>query len=115
MRAIPSLMASVLLPLLMTFTAAAQNYPNRTVRLIVPFGAGGPADVYARVLAQRLIETLARPAIINSVALDCGASVGLSYSEGAEPTRVLVRQADTALYAAKDQGRGRWTEYNGIQ
>jgi diguanylate cyclase (GGDEF)-like protein/PAS domain S-box-containing protein len=72
------------------------------------------ADV-ARALAQRLIETLARPAIIDSMALDCRASVGLSYSEGAEPTQLLVRQADTALYAAKDQGRGRWIEYNGTQ
>ena len=35
---------------------AAQNYPNRTVKLIVPFGAGGPADVYARVLAQHLSD-----------------------------------------------------------
>jgi tripartite-type tricarboxylate transporter receptor subunit TctC len=34
----------------------AQNYPNRPVKFIVPFGAGGPADVFARVLAQHLSE-----------------------------------------------------------
>jgi tripartite-type tricarboxylate transporter receptor subunit TctC len=45
-----------LLPLLLSHPASAQNYPNRTVKLIVPFGAGGPADVYARVLAQHLSE-----------------------------------------------------------
>jgi diguanylate cyclase (GGDEF)-like protein/PAS domain S-box-containing protein len=66
----------------------------------------------ARTLAQQLVESLARPAVIDSMTLDCGASVGLSYSEGAEPAHMLVRHADTALYAAKDQGRGRWTEYN---
>ena len=33
-----------------------ETYPSRTVRLIVPFGAGGPADVYARILAQHLSE-----------------------------------------------------------
>jgi tripartite-type tricarboxylate transporter receptor subunit TctC len=38
--------------------AHADSYPSRTVRFIVPFGAGGPADVFARVLAQHMSETL---------------------------------------------------------
>ncbi|MBZ0148097.1 MAG: tripartite tricarboxylate transporter substrate binding protein, partial [Pseudorhodoplanes sp.] len=38
--------------------ALAQDYPARNVKIIVPFGAGGPADVYARVLAQHLGEAL---------------------------------------------------------
>jgi tripartite-type tricarboxylate transporter receptor subunit TctC len=36
---------------------SAQDYPNKPVRIIVPFGAGGPADVFARVLAQHLTES----------------------------------------------------------
>jgi len=47
---------ALLLPVILALSASAQNYPNRTVRLIVPFGAGGPADVYARILAQHLSE-----------------------------------------------------------
>ena len=37
---------------------AADSYPSRTVKLIVPFGAGGPADVFARDLAQHLSDSL---------------------------------------------------------
>ena len=36
--------------------ACAQDYPLRAVKLVVPFGAGGPADVYARIIAQHLSE-----------------------------------------------------------
>jgi tripartite-type tricarboxylate transporter receptor subunit TctC len=43
---------------------AAQDYPNRTVKFIVPFGAGGPADVYARVIAQHLSESLKQSFIV---------------------------------------------------
>jgi tripartite-type tricarboxylate transporter receptor subunit TctC len=49
-------LAALVLPVLLTLPVAAQNYPNRPVKFIVPFGAGGPADVYARVLAQHLSE-----------------------------------------------------------
>jgi tripartite-type tricarboxylate transporter receptor subunit TctC len=49
-------LAAFLLPVFLAWPAPAQNYPNRSVKLIVPFGAGGPADVYARVLAHHLSE-----------------------------------------------------------
>jgi tripartite-type tricarboxylate transporter receptor subunit TctC len=44
--------------------AFAEDYPVRPVRMIVPFAAGGPADVYGRFVAQYLSESLKQPFII---------------------------------------------------
>ncbi len=55
-----------LLALSFSQPASAQDYPARQVRIIVPFGAGGPADIYARVLAQHLSEQLKQTFIVEN-------------------------------------------------
>ena len=49
---------------LMGGAAFAQDYPVRPVKIIVPFAAGGPADVYARFLGQRLQEALGQSFVV---------------------------------------------------
>src|SRR5262249_10910858 len=44
--------------------ASAQDYPSKPVKIIVPFGAGGPADVFSRQLAQHLSEVLKHPFVV---------------------------------------------------
>lgn len=46
--------------------AFAQGYPNRPVRLIVPYSPGGSPDVFARVIGQRLTEALGQPFIVEN-------------------------------------------------
>lgn len=50
---------------LATGVALAQDYPNRTVKIVVPFAAGGPADNYARFIAQRLQDELKQSFIVD--------------------------------------------------
>jgi tripartite-type tricarboxylate transporter receptor subunit TctC len=59
-----ALVALALAPVLPLSPASAQDYPSRSVRIIVPFGAGGPADVFARVLAQHLSDTLKQTFVV---------------------------------------------------
>jgi len=44
--------------------ARAQAYPAHTVKVVVPYGVGGPADIYGRFLATKLQETMGQPFIV---------------------------------------------------
>ena len=44
----------------------AKDYPNRAIHIVVPFPAGGPADVAARLLAQRMNEDWGQPVIVDN-------------------------------------------------
>ena len=64
MVGLPRFAGLALLTLALTSPASAQDYPSRQVRVIVPFGAGGPADVYARVIAHHLSEELKQTFVV---------------------------------------------------
>ena len=48
-------------------SAQAQNYPSRPITIVVPFAAGGPTDVIARVMGERMRASLGQNVIIENV------------------------------------------------
>ena len=52
--------------------AAAQDFPTKPIKLIVPFPAGGPNDIIARVVGQRMSEITKQPIIIDNRAVQGG-------------------------------------------
>jgi tripartite-type tricarboxylate transporter receptor subunit TctC len=103
LAALAAAIASLLVP---ASGALAQDYPNKSVHIIVPFGAGGPADVFARTLAQYLGESLKQSFIVENRP-GAGAIVGTDAVAKSAPdgyTLLLMSNTQTtneSLFATK--------------
>jgi tripartite-type tricarboxylate transporter receptor subunit TctC len=76
---------AAVLTLAAPFAASAQDaYPSRPVKFVVPFPAGGPLDVPARLVAQKLTELWGKPVIVENQAGASG-SIGANTVARAEP------------------------------
>lgn len=62
----PRILAGALLAAVLLVSVAAQAYPERPVRMIVPYSAGGATDIVARILAQKLPEFLGQQVVIDN-------------------------------------------------
>jgi tripartite-type tricarboxylate transporter receptor subunit TctC len=74
----------------------AQSYPDRPVRIIVPFAAGGPTDVTARILAQGLSERLGKQFYVENVG-GAGGNTGTVQAARAKPDGLTLIVASTGF------------------
>ena len=64
--------------------ASAQTFPSRPITLVVPYGPGGPADILARIMAERMRAPLGQPVIVENVAGAAG-TIGVNRVVRAAP------------------------------
>lgn len=82
--------------LVLSGSAFAQQYPSKPVRVIVPFGAGGPTDVIARIVAQRLTESLGQQVYVENVA-GAGGNIGTAQAAKAAPDGYTILVVSTGF------------------
>lgn len=88
------------------FAAKADDYPSRPVKIIVPFGAGGPTDVYARAIGEELRKSLHQPFVMENRP-GAGTTIGTDVVAKSSPdgyTLLMVSGTQTVnetLYAHK--------------
>src|SRR5215467_11797561 len=66
------------------FAAQAENYPNRAITVVVPFPAGGPSDVIARIVTEHMGRTLGQQLVIENVG-GAGGTIGSARVAAASP------------------------------
>ncbi len=76
--------------------AFAQSYPTKPVRLIVPFAAGGPTDVIARVVGQKLSETFGQQVVVENVP-GAGGNTGVAMVAKAAPDGYTILVVSTGF------------------
>ena len=84
----------------------AADYPDRPVKIIAPFGAGGPTDVFTRIIAQELQKSLSQPFVVENKP-GAGTTIGTEYVAKSPPdgyTLLMVSGTQTVnetLYTHK--------------
>jgi tripartite-type tricarboxylate transporter receptor subunit TctC len=103
--------------LLGTFAAASlspafgQAYPNKVTSIIVPFAAGGTADIFGRMVGEHLAKTLGQPFIVENV-VGAGSIVGISRVAKSTPDGYTLGVASTSGLSINPGLYGKKLAYN---
>jgi tripartite-type tricarboxylate transporter receptor subunit TctC len=95
MKRTATLLASLLFPLL----AAAQPYPSRPVTIIVPFAAGGPTDIIARISGEYFSKALGQQFVVENVA-GAGGTTGITRGAQSKPDGYTIMMGHMGTHGA---------------
>ena len=79
--------------------AQAQNYPTRPITMIVPFAAGGPTDVIARIVGEHMSKTLGQQIVIENV-VGAGGTTGATRASARQPDGYTIMMGHMGTHAA---------------
>src|SRR5205085_12159260 len=74
----------------MPLVAHAQSYPTRSITVVVPFPAGGPSDVVARIVTERMGRSLGQQLVIENIG-GAGGTLGSARVAAAQPEGYTLR------------------------
>jgi tripartite-type tricarboxylate transporter receptor subunit TctC len=110
MMKLPAFLAAVLVALAAPPAAAQDTFPSRPIRFVVPFAAGGPSDIVARIMAPRMAATLGQPVVVDNRA-GAGGVTGVDVIAKARPDGYTFGIGSAGALAIAP-GLGRGTSYN---
>jgi tripartite-type tricarboxylate transporter receptor subunit TctC len=87
------------LPGAMVSGAMAQGFPNKQITMIVPFAAGGPTDIIARIVGESMSRTLGQPVIIENVA-GAGGTTGITRAAKSAPDGYTIAMGHMGTHGA---------------
>ncbi|MEE1613300.1 tripartite tricarboxylate transporter substrate-binding protein [Microvirga sp. CF3016] len=77
----------------------AQNYPTRPITMVVPFAAGGPTDVIARIVGDHMSRTLGQQVVIENVA-GAGGTTGITRAAQSQPDGYTIMMGHMGTHGA---------------
>ncbi|UGB27185.1 tripartite tricarboxylate transporter substrate binding protein BugD [Methylorubrum sp. B1-46] len=92
-------LAISLLSVLAAFGAAADTYPQRPITMVVPFAAGGPTDVVARIVAEPMSRALGQQVVIENVT-GAGGTTGITRASQASPDGYTIMMGHMGTHGA---------------
>jgi tripartite-type tricarboxylate transporter receptor subunit TctC len=93
---------------------AADAYPSKPLKWIVPFPPGGPTDTFSRPIAQKLGELLGQPVVIENIA-GAGASIGTDRIAKSAPDGYTIGLATTGTHAINPHLYGAKIPYDALK